>query len=125
RLFENLLQPGERTVVFESRSRILEHYGVHRIDFFYLHVGAEVVRIEVPHWVAASPTLLDLIPAVAADQAQKGMGYAVSRAEVQQHAVVRGAERDLFYEMVTAVLLHRGMRAAISPKNLRKRRMTV
>jgi hypothetical protein len=38
---------------------------------------------------------------------------------------VRGAERDLFYEMVTTVLLRRGVRAAISPKNLRKRRMTV
>ena len=124
-LFEHLLQPGERTAVFESRSRILEDYGVHRISFFYLHVGAEIVRIEVPQWVAASATLLDLVHAVAYDQAQKGMGYPVALAEAHQHAVVRGAERDLFYEMVTAVLLHRGVRAAISPKNLRKRRMTV
>jgi NurA domain len=125
RLFENLLQPGERTAVFESRSRILEHYGVHRIGFFYLHVGSEIVRIEVPQWVAASATLLDLVHAVAYDQVQKGMGYPVALAEAHQHAVVRGAERDLFYEMVTTVLLRRGVRAAISPKNLGKRRMTV
>jgi hypothetical protein len=39
--------------------------------------------------------------------------------------VVRGVERDLFYDMVTAILVRRGMRATISPKNLRKRRMTV
>ena len=83
------------------------------------------MRIEVPQWVAANPTLLDLVQAVAYDQAQKGMGYPIALAEAHQHAVVRGAERELFYEMVTAVLLRRGMRAAISPKNLGKRRMTV
>jgi hypothetical protein len=98
---------------------------VHRIVFFYLHVGTEIVRVEVPQWVAASPTLLDLVHAVAYDQAQKGMGYPIALAEAHQHAVVRGAERDLFYEMVTTVLLRRGMRATISPKNLGKRRMTV
>lgn len=125
RLFETLLQPGERTAVFESRSRILETYGAHRIVFFYLHVGVEVVRIEMPQWVAASPTMLDFVHAVAYDQAQKGMGYPVALAEAHQQAVVRGAERDLFYEMVTTVLLRQGVRAALSPKNLRKRRMTV
>jgi len=125
RLFEHLLQSGERTAVFASQSRVLEDYGVHRVVFFYLHVGTEIVRVEVPQWVAASPTLLDLVHAVAYDQAQKGMGYPIALAEAHQHAVVRGAERELFYEMVTAVLLRRGMRAAISPKNLGKRRMTV
>ena len=125
RLFESLLQPGERTAVFDSHSRILGDYGVHRIGFFYLHVGTEIVRIEMPQWVAASPTLLDLVHAVAYDQAQKGLGYPVALAEAHQHAVVRGAERDLFYEMVTTVMLRRGVRAAISPKNLLKRRMTV
>jgi hypothetical protein len=34
-------------------------------------------------------------------------------------------ERDLFYDMVTAVLMQRGIRATLSPKNLHKRRMTV
>ncbi|MGE3540582.1 MAG: DNA double-strand break repair nuclease NurA [Candidatus Tectimicrobiota bacterium] len=125
RLFETLLQPGERTAVFDSRSRILDAYGAHRIVFFYLHVGVEVVRIEIPNWVAASPGMLDLVHAIAYDQAQKGLGYPVALAEAHQHAVVRGAERDLFYEMVTTVLLRRGVQAALSPKNLRKRRMTV
>ena len=98
---------------------------MHRIVFFYLHAGTEIVRVEIPQWVAASPMLLDLVHAVAYDQAQKGMGYPIALAEAHQHAVVRGPERDLFYEMVTTVLLRRGMRATISPKNLGKRRMTV
>jgi hypothetical protein len=125
RLFARLLAPGERTAVFTSASRILEDYGLHRVGFFYLHVGAEIARIEVPQWVAATPALLDLVHAVAYDQAQKGGGYPVALAEAHQHAVVRGAERELFYDMITAVLARRGVRATLSPKNLRKRRMTV
>ena len=125
RLFANLLKAGERSQVFGSTSRILSKYGVHRIGFFYLHVGSEIVRIELPQWISANAALLDLVHAVAYDQAQKGMGYPVALAEAHQQAVVRGAERDLFYDMVTAVFRQRGAPMAVSPKNLRKRRMTV
>ncbi|MDH3604854.1 MAG: DNA double-strand break repair nuclease NurA [Candidatus Tectomicrobia bacterium] len=125
RLFSRLLQPGERTQVFQSESRILESYGAHRIGFFYLHVGTEIVRIEIPQWVASDPELLDQVHAVAYTQADKGGGYPVALAEAHQQAVVRGSERNMFYEMVTTVLVRRGMRATMSPKNMRKRRMTV
>ena len=125
RLFAKLLKAGERSQVFGSASRILNKYGAHRIGFFYLHVGSEIVRIELPHWVGTDAALLDLVHAVAYDQAQKGMGYPVALAEAHQQAVVRGAERDLFYKMVTAVYRQRGVDVDVSPKNLRKRRMTV
>lgn len=125
RLFANLLKVGERSQVFGSTSRILNKYGAHRIGFFYLHVGSEIVRIELPQWVSTNAALLDLVHAVAYDQAQKGMGYPVALAEAHQQAVVRGAERDLFYDMITAVFRQRGASMAVSPKNLRKRRMTV
>lgn len=125
RLFANLLKAGERSQVFGSNSRILNKYGVHRIGFFYLHVGSEIVRIELPQWIGANAALLDLVHAVTYDQAQKGMGYPIALAEAHQQAVVRGTERDLFYDMVTAVFRQRGAPIAVSPKNLRKRRMTV
>ena len=125
RLFAKLLKAGERSQVFGSASRILNKYGAHRIGFFYLHVGSEIVRIELPQWVGTDAALLDLVHAVAYDQAQKGIGYPVALAEAHQQAVVRGAERDLFYDMVTAVFRQRGAAMAVSPKNLRKRRMTV
>ena len=125
RLFAKLLKVGERSQVFGSASRILNKYGAHRIGFFYLHVGSEVVRVELPQWVGTDAALLDLVHAVAYDQAQKGMGYPVALAEAHQQAVVRGAERDLFYDMVTAVFRQRGAHMTVSPKNLRKRRMTV
>jgi len=125
RLFAKLLKAGERSQVFGSASRILNRYGAHRIGFFYLHVGSEIVRVELPQWVGTDAALLDLVHAVAYDQARKGMGYPVALAEAHQQAVVRGAERDLFYDMVTAVFRQRGAAMAVSPKNLRKRRMTV
>ena len=124
-LFARVLKAGERTQVFGSGSKILDSYGAHRVEFFYLNVGSEIARVEVPRWVGDDPELLDLAHGVAYDQAQKGMGYPVALAEAHQRAVVRGAERDLFYEMVTAVFRQRGTPLAVSPKNLRKRRMTV
>ena len=51
--------------------------------------------------MATTPALLDLVHAVAYDQAQKGDGYPVALAEAHQHVVVRNTERDLFYDMVT------------------------
>jgi NurA-like 5'-3' nuclease len=111
--------------VFDSQSHILDAYDVHRIQFFYLNVGSEIVRIEIPKWVATDGALIDLVHAVVYSQAQKGGGYPIALAEAHQQAVVRGSEREMFYEMVTTVLVRRGMRAAISPKNMRKRRMTV
>jgi hypothetical protein len=125
RLFDQRLKPGERSPVFDSQSHILDAYDVHRIQFFYLNVGSEIVRIEIPKWVATDGALIDLVHAVVYSQAQKGGGYPIALAEAHQQAVVRGSEREMFYEMVTTVLVRRGMRAAISPKNMRKRRMTV
>jgi hypothetical protein len=125
RLFDPRLKPGERSPVFDSKSRILDAYDVHRIQFFYLNVGSEIVRIEIPNWVAKDRELIDFVHATAYSQAQKGGGYPIALAEAHQQAVVRGSEREMFYEMVTTVLVRRGMRAAISPKHMRKRRMTV
>lgn len=125
RIFEDFLRPGERTAVFDSASRILESYGDHRICFCYIHVGTEIARMEIPQWVANDPDLLALAHTVAYDQACKGGGYPIALAEAHQHAVVRGPDRELFYEMVATVLRRRGTRVALSPKNLHKQRMTV
>lgn len=74
-LFENLLRPGERSAVFASRSQILASYPEpSRVCFFYLHVGAEVARVEVPQWVADDAGLLAQTHALCWDQAQKGGG---------------------------------------------------
>lgn len=127
RLFEGVLTAGDRSPLFGSRSSVLaKRYGeTHTVDFFYLNVGPELARLEVPRWVARDPALLGLVHAVCLDQALKGNGYPVALAEAHQRAVVRGAERTLFYGMVEEALVKRGVRRWRSPKVLHKVGLTV
>ena len=70
--------PGQRTPLYRSSSKILAEYGPHYIYYFYLHVGTEIGRVEVPEWVATDRELLDLVHACLYDQAEKGQGYPVA-----------------------------------------------
>jgi hypothetical protein len=124
-LFARLLKPGERSGVFRSQSRILNDYGPHRICFFYLHTGAEIARVEVPQWVADDPDLLDLTHACVVDQAEKGRGYPIVLSEAHEKAVVRGADRDLFYKFLRDTFVQNDIRAEISLKSLKKLAATV
>lgn len=125
RLFAGALREGERSPVFGSRSSVLGRYGDHAVDFCYLNVGPEVARLELPRWVARDPAHLDLVHAVCLDQARKGNGYPVALAEAHQRAVVRGAERALFYQLVEEALVKRGVTRWRSPKVLHKVELTV
>ncbi len=120
-LLRRLLEPGQRTGVFVSSSKILAEYGEHRVCFFYLHVGTEVARVEIPLWVAEDAQMLDQVHAILFDQAQKGQGYPVVLAEAHERAVVRGGDREAFYGFLRQHLVKHDIGAAISSKNLRKR----
>jgi hypothetical protein len=120
-LMRQVLDKGERTPVCRSASRILEEYGEHGIYFFYVNVGAEIARIEIPQWVAQDRELLDLVHACACDQAEKGGGYPVALAEAHERAVVRNADREAFYRFLSDSLVKGEVRARVSNKSLKKR----
>jgi hypothetical protein len=120
-LLRQVLEPGERSPVFRSSSKILEEYGPHHICFFYLHAGPEIARLEIPAWVAEDPELLDLVHSCAFDQAQKGQGYPVSLSEAHERAVVRNADRESFYRFLEETFVKNDIRAGISTKSLKKR----
>ncbi|MCH7705947.1 MAG: DNA double-strand break repair nuclease NurA, partial [Chloroflexi bacterium] len=116
-LFQRLLSPGERSGVFGSRSSIVrERYGEHRVYFFYLHVGEEVARVEVPEWVAQRPDLLDLTHAVLLDQCERGHGYPVAISEAHEQAVVTGSDREEFWQMVDIAMGGTGLSPVRSAK---------
>jgi hypothetical protein len=119
-LFKRVLQPGERSALFESESKILDDYGPHRIAFFYVHTGSEVGRVEIPLWVAQDPDLLNLIHATTVDQCRKGRGYPVVLSESHEQAVVRGADRDVFYGLLREAFVRSHLDAGVSVKQLRK-----
>ncbi len=124
-LFAQLLEPGERSATFKSASQILSKYGEHYIHFFYLHSGYEIVRVEIPQWVGDNPEYLDLTHSTLYDQAQKGLGYPVVLTEAHQQAVVKGAERNLFYQLLEGEFARHNLRINTSRKLSAKTRVPI
>jgi hypothetical protein len=123
-LFEVLLEEGHRSDVFESTSAILDHYGSHRIQFFYLNVGGEVARIEAPQWVMRDREMLGLVHALVYDQCQRSPDYPPyppALQEAHEQAVITTAEGRLVEELVERALAERGIVYARSAKDRSKR----
>ncbi|MFN4280370.1 DNA double-strand break repair nuclease NurA [Thermosynechococcus sp.] len=121
-LWQGYLAPQQYSPLWRSRSRILEHYGEHRIYVAYLHGGSEVVRLEVPEWVAGDAELWQQAVSLTAAQIEKGRGYPVALAEAHNLAVVRGSDRQRFFALLERELIKAGhWHVAPSPKEQRKR----
>lgn len=121
----NFLAIGERSELFASSSQILERYGEHRVDFFYLNIGGEIVRVEVPRWVSADAEWLSLLHAVIYDQSRRSPGfppYPPALLEAHEQAVITTTERRLIEEMVERALGLHGQWVTRSAKNDSKRR---
>jgi len=121
-LFMDLLDEGERSALFTSPSKVVaEHYGEHRVHFFYLRAGEEIARIEVPQWVAENEQLLNLTHALVLDQCRRGHGYPVVLSEAHELAVVTGADRENFWGLVESSLVEARLPGAASAKSASKR----
>lgn len=125
-LMRTLLEPGERSCLFSSGARITQEYPAHLKPYFcYMNVGPEMVRLEFPAWIAANAQLVDHICAVAYDQSLKGNGYPVCLAEAHEQAVVKGADRELFYHLLAKRSMVHKLPMYSSQKSLKKRRNAV
>lgn len=120
-LFEAVLRPGERSPMFESTSSVVqEHYGRHHVRFCYVHLGEEVCRLEMPEWCATGHAL-DLAHAGILSQAEKGHGYPLAIQEAHEQAVVNGADRLYFAQLVEEMLAEQGLPTGTSQKARSKR----
>ena len=121
-LWSTRLEPGQRGPLWRSSANILEDYGAHQIYFCYVHVGAEVARIEMPEWVAMEPTLRDIALEMVLTQVQKGYGYPIALAEAHNQAVVRGGDRTRFFALLEREMIRAGLQnVGTSYKEARKR----
>lgn len=119
-IFERLVD-GERSAVFCSMSKInIQMYGEHCIHFFYLAVGGEVARVEVPKWVASDKSKLDLVHAILYDQCLKGQGYPVALARAHEKAVITAVDRRCFLDMLHTMLEREGLPVELSRKSISK-----
>lgn len=120
-IFSDVLAEGERSALFRSTSSILDDYGEHRVYFCYINVGEEIARVEVPHWVAADGQLMDLTHALVLNQCRRGHGYPVVLSEAHEHAVVTGADRETFWELIESSLAGERLPTSGSAKSMSKR----
>ncbi|MFH0941718.1 MAG: DNA double-strand break repair nuclease NurA [Chloroflexota bacterium] len=121
-LFSRLLGEGERSELFASHSAVVgKYYGAHRVKFFYLGVGAEIARIEVPAWVADDGVLLGLVHALVFDQCRRGHGYPAALSEAHEQAVVTGGDRESFWRLVESKLVSEHLPDHRSAKSQRKK----
>ncbi len=119
-LFGEALRPGERSPLYRTTSSIVEaNYGPHQVRFFYVHLGEEVARIELPQWVGDEA--LDLAHGALLTQAAKGHGYPLALQEAHEQAVVSTSDRAHFAQLVDELLAAEGLPATTSQKDRSKR----
>jgi hypothetical protein len=121
-LFMDALEPGERSALFMSPSKITkERYGEHRIYFCYIRLEEEVARVEMPRWVAENNELLDIVHGLVLDQCRRGQGYPVALSEAHEQAVVTGADRTEFWQLVESLCVEEKIPTLTSAKSFSKR----
>lgn len=123
-LFEQIaaLEPGERSALFGSSSKILLSYDDDcRILFFYLHTGTEVARVEIPRWLAEDRELLDFTQAAIYEQCQLGRGYPSALQEAHEQAAIRPEERRAVDRLIEEALARKGDVVRRSGKDASKR----
>ncbi len=122
-LVANSLKYGERTAAFQSGASVTKLMAAdHRICFAYFNVGNEVARIEFPRWMLEHKELLDSALVAVKAQVKKGMGYPVCLAEAHNLAVIKGGDRQRFFELVARQLVQLGLKPVkLSAKESKKR----
>lgn len=123
-LFEDHLEPGQRSALFVNNSpvQILDRYrrAGHEMHFFYLNCGREgnpeIARVEVPQWVARDPERLNFVHAAVVEQCRVPDGFPYVLVRAHELAVVTMEERGALEDMVAVSLMRRGLRARISQK---------
>jgi GNAT superfamily N-acetyltransferase len=117
------LDPGERSGIWRSQwPSSNQYYGEHAVHFFYLHSGQEVVRVEVPEWLARTPAQVDRLHAVLLDQCYRGDGYPRALIEAHEKAVITASDRRAFDSLIDQQLGPLGVSILASAKELSKRR---
>ena len=122
-LFQGSLAEGWRSPIYLTNSSVpRQSYGEdQQVCFYYLNVGEEIARVEVPRWVALDETLLALGHSLILDQCRRGQGYPVAISEAHQQAVISGSDRQVFKRMMAEALERKGLPVYTSEKERSKR----
>jgi NurA domain len=128
-LFARLLGEGERSATFRAlseRGQRVENLfqPAHQVCFFYVRIGGDVARVELPHW-AATPARVGRLHATLVDQCLRAGGYPRALQEAHEQAVISGGDRQQFSLLLERLAAREGLRAASGGKQMSKRRRAV
>ncbi len=114
-LFTSILQPGQRSALFELSSPVTRKMsGQLSFYFFYLCLGnaanKSMARIEIPGWVAENPALLDMLQSVLLHQASQlgGQPYPYVLHRAHEVALVTYEEKERIETMLVQELMKQG-----------------
>ena len=128
RLLSAMLEDGQRTGLWLSRQPVVRKFYPHpaqQILFFYVNVGGEIGRIEVPQWVADDAGLLDRAHALVVDQCRRGRGFPPALVEAHEQAVIAMGDRQLVEQLLEAALVQLQIYVARSLKDRSKRERSI
>ncbi|MDE2933645.1 MAG: DNA double-strand break repair nuclease NurA, partial [Chloroflexota bacterium] len=127
-VFRGLLAPGERSAIFHSRSSrrgsVESLLPGHDVALFYLRVGDDVARVELPTW-AATPAQVDRLHATLVDQCERCEGYPRALQEAHEQAVISASDREQFERLLDRLAGDVGIRSPLNGKQQSKRRRSI
>lgn len=115
-----------RSNLFKNNFEIDVYYPEHlKTYFLYFNVKNEIVRIELPAWIALDNNLVDTVMSIILDQVIKGYGFPVVLSEAHMQAVIDGSDRQYFYNMLYECASKNGLSFSRSQKIIKKRVMSI
>jgi hypothetical protein len=123
-LLQTALPNFHRTALLSCPSKIVDLYPDQIKPYFcYINAGKEIVRIEVPSWIAHDSEKFNKVCQIVLDQCLKGYGYPVALAEAHEQAVIKGPDRDFFYHLIHRIGVQNKHKLLLSQKSMKKRGM--
>ena len=111
------LKRYERTVLFKTQVSLCDVYPSEmKPYFFYCHVGDEVVRVELPAWIAHDEERLYQVESIIKDQCMKGGGYPIALAEAHEAAVVKYSDQKMFFNLVQQISQQKNLSKKLQKK---------
>ncbi len=127
--FRRTLGDGQRSAVFRAQSergsRVEKLFSpAHQVCFFYLRIGGDIARVELPHW-ATSAAQVERLHATLVDQCRRAGGYPRALQEAHEQAVISGSDRQQFSRLLENAAGRQGLFALSGGKQMSKRRRAV
>ncbi len=125
-LYRKLLQPGQRSNVFEVVNQSTNYQPFveanQEICFFYFKPtgSGDVTRVDVPKWAAQQPEVIAQIHALLHDQCRLLGGYPYILTRADEAAVVQGADRTYLAHLIDLEMQRRDIVSQTTVKQLGK-----